>query len=704
MSDKTPHLHAYADALAPLHLFGPRLRGDMCRFTFWCRNADTLDLLLFNGNRDLRPAKEVHLNPEEHRFGDVWSTEVPGVKAGMCYVWRIHREKDERFPADQYVLDPWAPAVAGAPNWGESLIQRPGDPRHTGPAFPKAVVVDSAFDWGKDAPPNIPWADMIVYEAHVRGFTADPSSKVKQPGTYAGMIEKIPHLKSLGITSVELMPMFAFDEMEYYHAQDPRSELRNYWGYSTLAFFAPNGRYAAGGHRGQQVDEFKALVKAIHDAGMEVILDVVYNHTAEGGPDGPTYSFRAIDEDVFYIKDPAEGYHNYSGCGNTFNCNHPVVREFILDSLRHWVTEYHIDGFRFDLAPILARDIDGRLMARPPLIEAIDHDPILRGVKMIAEAWDAAGAYQIGSFSSNRWPEWNGKYRDEVRRFWAGEPGMLSLFATRVLGSEDLYSHQKMGPLKSVNFITCHDGFTLRDLVSYRGKHNEANMEENRDGENHNYSENWGEEGETTDPEILELRLRMQKNFLATLLVSRGIPMFPMGDECGRSQKGNNNAYCQDNELSWMNWDPDKEGLELQEFTRKLIALRKELPLLRCKRFPSAGSADLTAERIKWYGPDHREPDWEHDQAIGLRLSGLKRHTGLARDEEDVLILFNASADTVKFHMPDTDDCKWNMRLHTTAKRVHRAHLGTSITTQPRSMIIFSAMNTAPKSKGKSKS
>lgn len=688
--NKPPPTSCFADPLKPLHVFGPQMVEDGCRFTFWCRDAETVDLLLFDSNRDLRPEREVHLTPERHRFGDLWSVTVSGVKAGTCYAWRIHRENC-KFPPDQLVLDPYAPAIAGSPTWGLSLIRQPGDPLHSGPAFPKAVVVNSEFDWGKDRPPGIPWEDMIIYEAHVRGMTAHESSAVKHPGTYAGFIEKIPHLKSLGVTTVELMPIFQFDEMEYYHAQDARSQLRNYWGYSTLGFFAPHSRFAAGGHRGQQVDEFKQLVKALHAEGMEVILDVVYNHTAEGGPDGPDYSFRVIDEDVFYIRDDKHGYHNYSGCGNTFNCNHPVTRQFILDSLRHWVTEYHVDGFRFDLAPILARDTNGHLLARPPLIEAIDEDPVLRGVKMIAEAWDAAGAYQVGSFSSDHWPEWNGKYRDEVRRFWSGEPGMLSAFATRLLGSEDLYAHQRMGPLKSVNFVCCHDGFPLVDLVSYHQKHNEANLEENRDGENHNYSNNHGEEGPSKNQEIKARRLRMRKNFLATLLVSRGIPMFPMGDELGRTQQGNNNAYCQDNELSWVNWNLGREDGELLEFTRKLIALRRELPALRCRFFASAGPEELARGRVTWYGPEEKEPDWAHDQAIGLRISGLRRHTGLSKDEEDVLVYFNASAEPVKFHIPDTEHCRWVMRLYTTARRVHRSNLGTVITTQPQSMIIFSA-------------
>jgi len=684
-------MKAYAAPLTPLHTPGPRLRGDVCRFTLWCRKADTLDLYLFEHSSDLRPLKELHLNPEDHRFGDYWSVEVPGVRAGMCYVWKVNREDDDRFPEDQYVLDPYAPAVSGSPAWGHSLVRKPGDPLYTGQAFPKALVVDSEFDWSGDRKPDIAWRDMVVYETHVRGFTAGPGGGVSQPGTYAGLIEKIPHLKHLGVTSIELMPVFEFDEMEYYHHNDPRSGLRNFWGYSTLGFFAPNGRFAAAGTRGEQVAEFKRLVKALHEAGIEVILDVVFNHTAEGGEGSPAYHFRVLDEDVYYIRDDEVGYHNYSGCGNTVNCNHPVVRRFILDSLRHWVTEYHIDGFRFDLAPILCRGRDGELLENPPLIEAIDEDPVLRDIKMISEAWDAAGAYQVGSFPSEHWPEWNGKYRDDVRRFWSGEPHMLSAFATRILGSEDLYAGRRMGACKSVNFVCCHDGFTLLDLVSYRDKHNQANLEENRDGENHNFSSNWGHEGETDDPEILELRLRMQKNFLATLLVSRGIPMITAGDEFGRTQKGNNNAYCQDNELSWLDWNLDEDRKNLLEFSREMIALRASLPALHFPGLVNDAPEDIAEGRVTWLGPDGRDPDWKHDQAIGLRLSGRAIHLGGDKDEEDVLIFFNASPDSVRFHIPDTDHFKWIMRLHTTQKRVHRSSLGTSINTRPHSLVVFSA-------------
>ncbi len=680
----------YAESLSPLHICGPRLEGDICRFTLHSRRAEGVELLLFDEPRDLRPSREVQLTASEHRFGDLWSVDVPGVKAGMCYVWKLDIP-DSTFPADQWVLDPYAPAVAASSTWGQSLLEHPSHPRHTGRAFPKGVVVDSHFDWGRDTAPNLPWEDLIIYEAHVRGMTASPSSRVRNPGTYAGLIEKIPYLKSLGITAIELMPVYEFDEMEYFHTNDRRSSLRNFWGYSTAQFFAPMGRFSSAGVLGQQVNEFKSMVKAFHAAGMEVILDVVYNHTAENGQGGPVQSFKVLDESMYYITDPTHGFHNYSGCGNTVNCNHPVVRQFILDSLRHWVTEYHIDGFRFDLASILCRDTNGAMMGKPPLIEAIDEDPILRNTKMIAEAWDAAGAYQVGSFPSGRWAEWNGKYRDDLRSFWQNGQGRLSGFATRLLGSEDLYKGKKMGPLKSVNFICCHDGFTLRDLVSYERKHNEDNLEDNRDGDNNNHSQNLGVEGPTDDAEIRRTRLRLMKNMMASLLLSRGVPMFPAGDERGKTQKGSNNAYCQDNELSWIDWGEDAENKEMLAFTRKVIRLRKELPLLREAEFVTDGPRDFQQERVQWIGPEGRDPDWGQDWAIGLRLSGRAEVRGRRQSLEDVLMFFNGGTEPAKFNIPETDKCKWKLRLHTTEKRVHRSQLGTNITLPPRSVLVYSA-------------
>ena len=678
------------DALTPLHQPGAQLNGDVCRFTLWCRNADAMELHLFRHNRDLRPMREIHLTEEAHRIGDWWVVDVPGVKAGMCYSW-VLTPLDGTSPDNLVVLDPYAAAVAGPPIWGQSLVRQPGESGNGGPSFPKGVVVESGFDWGNDRRPNIPWEDVIFYETHLRGFTAGPGSNVDSPGTYRGFEEKIPYLKSLGVTSIELLPIFEFDEMEYFHQNDPRSSLRNYWGYSTAGFFAPMSRYAASGNHGQQVDEFKSLVKAIHAAGMEIILDVVYNHTMEGGEGGPVLHFKAMDSTVYYMKGKDGHYKNYSGCGNTVNCNHPVVAQFILDSLRHWVMEYHIDGFRFDLASILCRGRDGGMLSHPYLIQAIDEDPILRGTKMIAEAWDAGGAYQIGNFPSEAWPEWNGKYRDDVRRFWSGEPGTLSTFATRVLGSEDLYSMKKLGTCKSVNFVCCHDGFTLRDLVSYREKHNEANLEQNRDGEKDNHSINCGVEGETQDAKIQELRLRMQKNYLLTLFVSRGIPMIQAGDERSKTQHGNNNAYCQDNELSWIDWNETPEEKELVGFVKKLRKLRNSLPALRFSGHIHDTSPELAQARVTWIGRDHRAPNWEEDLAIGLRLSGKAECLARKTDEEDVLILFNASHHTARFHLPDTDQYKWKMRAYTTAKRVHRSKMGTSITTKPQSMVVFSA-------------
>ncbi|WFB34761.1 glycogen debranching protein GlgX [Kiritimatiellota bacterium B12222] len=688
---KATFFNQYAGTLSPYHSLGPHLEGDMCRFTLWCRDADTLDLFLFENPTDLRPIREIHLNPDVHHFGDLWSVVVPGVKAGWCYAWRVNRDT-HRFPADQFVLDPYAPAVAGPVQWGHSNIRHPGEPFHTGKAFPKGVIVDSQFDWGKDQSPQIPWNEMVVYEVHVRGFTAGPASGVNHPGTYKGFIEKIPYLKSLGVTTIELLPVYEFDEMEYFHQGDARSQLRNYWGYSTQNFFSPMSRFSSSGNQGAQVDEFKALVKAIHEAGMEVILDVVYNHTSEGGDNEYNTGFKVLGEDVYYIMDSKEGRHtNYSGCGNTVNCNHPVVSHLILDSLRHWVMEYHIDGFRFDLASILCRGRKGEMLKRPPLIEAIDEDPILRDTKMIAEAWDAAGAYQVGSFPSKRWAEWNGKYRDDVRRFWSGEPGLLSSFATRLLGSEDLYAGQPMGSSKTINFVCCHDGFTLRDLVSYREKHNEANLEKNRDGEKENHSNNCGVEGESTDTKIEALRLRMQKNFLATLLISRGIPMIPAGDEMGRTQKGNNNAYCQDNQLSWLNWDLTPENQDLLEFFKKMTELRASLPALQFNGLVHDQGSEIAAGRVHWIGPKNQAPNWREDQAVGLRISGLAKHLRSDKDHEDVLIFFNASARPLRFNMPDTDKFKWIMRAYTTARRVHRSNMGSSIMVKPHSMVIFSA-------------
>ena len=468
--------------------------------------------------------------------------------------------------------------------------------------YRNAVVVDNDFDWGDDQPLNLPLVDSIIYEAHVRSFTVHSSSGVAHPGTYAGLIEKIPYLKQLGVTAVELLPVNEFEEGDTDRVNPFTGErLLNLWGYQPTAFYAPNTAYSSNRADGEQVREFKQLVRALHQAGIEVILDMVFNHTAEGDENGPTWSFRGIDNSTYYILDPDTGkYVNFSGCGNTVNCNNPVVRDFIVDCLRYWVLEMHVDGFRFDLASILGRGMDGRVLKNPPLLESLAYDPVLANSKLIAEAWDAAGLYQVGTLPSwGRWAEWNGIYRDDVRKFVKGDAGMTSALATRLLGSPDLYETSAREPYHSINFVTCHDGFTLNDLVSYNEKHNLANGENNTDGTDANYSWNCGVEGPTDDPAINQLRARQRKNFAAILLCSHGVPMFLEGDEIGRTQQGNNNAYCQDNEVSWLDWRMMASHADLLRFFRLMIAFRKRCPLLRRDSFQFHGEGGF---HITWHG------------------------------------------------------------------------------------------------------
>ena len=526
----------------------------------------------------------------------------------------------------------------------------------------KCLVSDNDFNWQDDRRLHLAWADTVIYESHVRGFTVHPSAKVTQPGTYLGLIEKIPYLKELGITAVELMPVQEFFENELVRNNPLNGKrLRNYWGYSTVAFFAPKESYASRREPGGQLIEFKTMVKTLHRAGIEVILDIVFNHTAEGNESGPTLNFRGLDNRIYYLLgDDRRYYKNYSGTGNTLNSNHPVVRDYILDCLRHWVMEMHVDGFRFDLASALGRDAQGNLIANPPLLERIAEDPILRDVKLIAEAWDAGGAYQVGSFPGQRWSEWNGRFRDDVRRFWRGDIGMLGAFANRIAGSSDIYQHDGKQPVNSINFITCHDGFTLNDLVSYRNKHNEANGENNVDGDNNNYSDNYGIEGATDDPAIEEVRLRQIKNFIATLLIARGVPMLLGGDEFRRTQGGNNNAYCQDNETSWYNWEHLRQHSEIFRFTRQMIALRKHHKILRHETF-------YTAQDIRWLSPRGTTPQW----------NSTERTFGCIIDAPDSIepalcLLFNAGQDEVDFVLPAIlNGCLWRIVVDTAQPTPH---------------------------------
>lgn len=643
---------------------GVHLTGDGALFTIFSRRATRAWLMIFEQPDDAAPAREIALEPVGHRIGDFWHIFVPDIRPGQAYAWRMDGPRPD-FDPSQWLLDPYAEAVATPRRWGENRGLVPGRWPRDGAAFPKALIVADEYDWGDDRPPATPLADTILYEAHLRGFTAHPSSRVAAPGTWSGFRERIPHLVELGVTAVEFLPLHEFDEMEFLLENRRRRDLRNLWGYSPLAFLAANARYAADPRPGASRDEFRDLVRALHRAGIEVVLDVVFNHTAELDDAGPVYSFKGLDRSVYYLLDPGGRLLNFSGCGNSLNANHPVVQELILDTLRHWAIEFHVDGFRFDLGSALTRGADGRPMERPPVIERIAEDPALRQVKLIAEAWDAGGLYQVGSFPHARWSEWNGIYRDEVRRFWGGTSGLLGRLATRIAGSSDLYERDGQTPLKSVNFVTCHDGFTLADLVRYSTPRNEANGEDGRDGERQNFSFNCGVEGPSDDPAVEALRLRQQKNLLATLLVSQGVPMLLAGDEFGRTQRGNNNAYAQDNDVSWVDWTLVERNAELLAFARLLIRFRREHRSLRRTAFLTGLARDGAPADIEWFGTDGNPPPWETGSAVAFRLSGDRRCFGGKTDEEDVLIAVNGGAHAVRFVLPAPPSAPWRLAWST---------------------------------------
>ena len=624
------------------------------RFTIFSRHATRVWICLYENHADLNPCVELELDPEKNRTGDIWSTYVHGITEGVYYKYRMDGPHNpvlgHRYDASTYLLDPYAKAFVGELHDGTM----------------KCVAVHDDMHWESDARPKIPMRDTIIYETHVRGFTKDNSAQVEHGGTYRGLIEKIPYLKSLGITTVELLPIQEFGENLLGRCSlETGKELTNYWGYSSIGFFAPAGRYAASAVDKEHLTEFRAMVKALHQAGMEVILDVVFNHTSEGDERGPSLCFRGIDNSIYYLLDDQGRYFNYSGCGNTVNCNHPLVRDFILDCLRYWVAVMHIDGFRFDLASILGRDQSGNIREDAPLIERIAQDPVLRDTKLIAEAWDAGGGYQVGSFgvdaegiSDTRWAEWNGQYRDDIRRYWRGDRGLRGAFASRITGSADLYEDDGRSPEHSINFITAHDGFTLRDLVSYATKHNLPNGEGNRDGSDHDHSFNCGAEGDTDDEAILALRLQMQRNYLATLFLSVGVPMLLGGDEFGRTQQGNNNAYCQDNHISWFNWQLLEDNQELFQFCQALIAFRKANPALR-RRQHFNGHAKHQQPDLVWFAPEGQEVDWSsEDTPLGLHINALENN-GTA-----LCMLFNNTEAPQSFQLPQG---RWTRRIDTAA-------------------------------------
>ncbi len=584
--------------------YGAVLRDGGVQFVVFSKSATAMRVLLYHRTGDRDPYRIVEFNPESDRWGDIWSVFVPDLKEGQLYHFQTEGPfapaQGHRFDPLARLIDPYARALAGHYLPGDDGVIRP----------PKCVVVDDTFDWKADRHIKRPLSETIIYEVHSRGFTRSTTSHVHHPGTYLGIVEKIPYLKSLGVTAVELMPVNEFPLRESDGSQPDRPY---YWGYDPMAFFAPHRGYMVGNKPGDQVRQFKEMVLQLHAAGIEVILDVVFNHTAEGNDQGPTFCFKGLENKVYYMLNEDGTYKNYSGCGNTINGNHPTVREMIFHCLRHWVHNYHIDGFRFDLASILSRDRTGELVPNPPMVEMIAEDPMLADTKIIAEAWDAAGAYQVGSFANQRWAEWNGHYRDDVRRFWRGDHGLTGPLATRLAGSSDLYQHSGRRPYHSINFITSHDGYTLNDLVSYERKHNLDNGEGNRDGDNNNYSANYGVEGPTRRRGIGTLRRRQAKNFLATLLLSQGVPMITAGDEVLRTQRGNNNAYCQDNPISWFDWRLVERNAEMLRFCQALIAFRRRQPNVRRGRFLTgqAVSPELLPD-VSWYAPDGVPIDWNH--------------------------------------------------------------------------------------------
>jgi isoamylase len=563
-------------------------------------------------------------------------------------------------------VDPFATALAGVSDWNfaaargyDSSSKRTDlsfSPIDNASTTPKCVFLYRHFDWEGAMPLRHPASDTVIYETHVRGFTIHPSSGVMSPGTFRGLTEKIPYLQDLGVTAVELMPVQEFNEDELTRLNPLTGKrLKNYWGYNPTAFFAPKESYSSRETRACQTLEFQKMVKAFHRAGIEVILDVVLNHTAEGNELGPTICLRGTENSVFYMlqENDLRHYKDFSGVGNTLKANHPVVRDFVMEVLRHWVMHMHVDGFRFDLASVLGRDEHGNLLQNAPLLESIAQDPILRDVKIIAEAWDAGGAYQVGNFSECRWVEWNGRFRDDVRRFWLGEAGMMGVFAGRICGSEDLYRGSGKGPENSLNFVTCHDGFTLNDLVCYKQKHNEENGEGGRDGADANYSDNYGVEGPSEDPAVENLRQRLIKNFLVTLFISRGIPMLLGGDEFRRTQRGNNNPYCQDNAVSWFDWSLKEKYSEIHRFTRGMIAFRRAHSVLRKEVF-------YTDADIKWFGPGGSAPNWSDPRQKSF--AGLI----LGRSEPDLFLIFNADTQPVDFLLPARDGSKtWRLAVDT---------------------------------------
>lgn len=622
---------------------GSTLRPGGANFSIYAKNASAVELLLFDNVDSDTPSRIIHLKPIENCTFHYWHIYVDNVQAGQLYGYRVHGPNDPAhglcFDPDKLLIDPYARGIAVGPNYDRSAACKPGC--HFGSAM-KSVLVDyRGYDWEGDAPLRTPFRDTVIYEMHVRGFTAHPQSGVspEKRGTYAGLIEKIPYLKDLGVTAVELLPIFQFD------VQDAPPGLSNYWGYSPISFFAPHSGYSSDPSPLGAIAEFRDMVKALHQADIEVILDVVFNHTAEGDDRGPMFCFKGLANNVYYILDPNDGsYRNYSGTGNTLKANHSVVRRLILDSLRYWVTEMHVDGFRFDLASILSRDESGNPMPTPPILWDIITDPVLSGSKLIAEAWDAAGLYQLGGFG-DLWKEWNGQFRDDIRAFIRADAGSVAKLPNRLFASPDIFGHAEQEAETSINFITCHDGFTLNDLVSYNDKHNEQNNENNQDGCYNNYSWNCGAEGPSENASVSALRQRQIKNCLTLTMFAAGTPMLTMGDEVRRTQLGNNNAYCQDNELSWFDWSLLSKHADIHRFVKQLIRLRRIL--YRWDQKPSPTLSQLFQQlHIEYHGVKLNQPDW------GMHSHSLAILVAMPHRPYVIYFICNSYWEALEFELP----------------------------------------------------
>ncbi|MBK8817402.1 MAG: glycogen debranching protein GlgX [Methylococcaceae bacterium] len=644
--------------------FGCTLNGGGANFSIFSRYATEVELLLFEKAEDKKPFQVISLQKEVNRTFFYWHIYVIGLPVGTWYTWRIEgpnltRENGFSFDKEKHLIDPWARAVSDK-NWSRKMACKPGD---NGATSMRCCLVDDKYDWEGDIPLRISSEKAIIYELHVGGFTRHNSANVNHPGTFSGLIEKIPYLKALGITHVELLPVMAFDEQDV-----PRKTydlgLKNYWGYSTHSFFSPHPGYCVTPEEGTHLQEFRDLVKALHKAGIGVIMDVVFNHTSESGAQGPIINFKGIGGKIFYHHDKYDKsiFIDYTGCGNTVNANHPLVSRFIISCLEYWVTEMHVDGFRFDLASAMTRGEGGEVLEDPPVLWGIELSERLFKTKLIAEAWDAAGLYQVGSFPGYRWGEWNGRYRDVIRRFVRGDSGLIAEVATRICGSSDLYEHQGRLPISSINFVTCHDGFTLNDLFSYNEKHNLANGENNQDGGNDNHSYNCGEEGETDDLNILQLRRKQAKNTFAILLLSQGVPMLLAGDEFLNSQNGNNNAYCQDNELSWLDWKMAAHNADMVHFVQQMIALRKRHPSIMRRRFLTGKIIEgKNINDISWHGTQLNNPQWNNAETRILAFT----LAGCDSNEADLHIVMNMSDENATVELPMIDGKEWCLSVDT---------------------------------------